>query len=93
MTPTGIVTQFSIPTPNSGPSLIIYGSDNDLWFTEQLANKIARITTSGSITEYRVPSSLSGVTGITFCTTQCGARGGAWIAEPGVNKIGKFVLP
>lgn len=52
------VTEYPIPTPNSGAAAITVGPDEALWFTEK-AGKIGRITTSGVITEYPVPTSSS----------------------------------
>ncbi|HTD37305.1 MAG TPA: hypothetical protein VK669_07315 [Candidatus Limnocylindrales bacterium] len=60
ITPAGVVTEFPVPTPNAfdapngvGPH-IIGASDGNLWFTESgaTANKIAKITTTGTITEF-----------------------------------------
>ncbi len=45
------LTKFPVPTPNSSPEDITAGPDGNLWFTERFAGKIARITTSGAITE------------------------------------------
>jgi virginiamycin B lyase len=93
MTPTGTITQFSIPTANAGASHITYGSSGVLWFTETNANKIGRITTTGSITEYVIPTLHSGASGVTPCTTNCGAHGGVWFTEATANKIGTFNSP
>lgn len=60
ITPAGVVTEYPVPTPNAfdapsglGPH-IISASDGNLWFTESgnTANKIAKITTTGTITEF-----------------------------------------
>lgn len=45
------LSKFRIPTPDSFPEDITTGPDGNLWFTERSAGKIARITTSGVITE------------------------------------------
>lgn len=45
------LTKFPVPTPSSSPEDITAGPDGNLWFTERAAGKIARITTSGVITE------------------------------------------
>lgn len=45
------LSKFPIPTPNSFPEDLTTGPDGNLWFTERSAGKIARITTSGVITE------------------------------------------
>ena len=39
----GTVTEF--PVPSGSPVGITAGPDGNLWFTEQIANKIGRITT------------------------------------------------
>jgi streptogramin lyase len=44
-----------IPTANTQPYAITSGPDGALWVTQSSGN-IARITTSGSITEYVIPS-------------------------------------
>jgi hypothetical protein len=54
--PAGVITEFPIPTSQSAPSRITAGPDGTLWFTESTANKIGRITTSGSITEFATPT-------------------------------------
>ncbi len=49
----GVVTEFTIPTPDSSPIDITTGPDGALWFTE-FAGRIGRITTAGQITEYPI---------------------------------------
>src|SRR5262245_55637222 len=46
------VTEFLTPTAPSRPWEITRGPDGNLWFTEALAGKIARITPAGVITEF-----------------------------------------
>jgi hypothetical protein len=91
MTPTGSVTQFSIPTANAGTSWLTPGADTAVWFTETNANKIGRITPAGSITEYTIPTPDSLPGGIDYCTTNCPPHGGVWFSEKA--KIGKFTSP
>jgi len=43
-------------TPGSWPRVIVPGSDGNLWFAEMAANKIGRITPSGEITEFPIPT-------------------------------------
>jgi virginiamycin B lyase len=43
ITPTGIVTEYTIPTAQSQPSGIASGPDGNIWFTETASNKIGRI--------------------------------------------------
>jgi virginiamycin B lyase len=71
ITPSGVVTEFPIPTPGSRPTGITAGPDGNLWFTESRyetpgANKIGRITPSGVITEYSVPTGGGGPFAITL---------------------------
>lgn len=48
------------------PRFIISGPDDALWFTECTGNKIGRISTSGTLTEYPVPTTGSCPSGITI---------------------------
>lgn len=61
ITPAGNLTEFQPPTPGDGydPDIegIVPGPDGALWFTEgQGANSIGRITTSGQIRIFTIPS-------------------------------------
>ncbi len=49
-------SEFPIPTANSSPNDITTGPDGALWFTEAQTNKIGRVTTSGTTTEFTIPS-------------------------------------
>src|SRR4029450_2533598 len=49
------ITEFPVPTANSNPFGIAPGPDGALWCTEVVANKIGRVTTAGSFTEFPVP--------------------------------------
>ncbi|MGH7485123.1 MAG: virginiamycin B lyase family protein, partial [bacterium] len=84
VTPQGTITEFSIPTPQSGPIAITAGSDGNLWFTEEIGNKIGRITTSGLITEFAVPTQGDPHEII------AGADGAFWFTEGRANKIGRI---
>jgi len=57
ITPNGVITEFSIPTPNSRPIAIIPepNGGNAMWFTEEAGNKIGRIDMDGNITEFPIP--------------------------------------
>jgi streptogramin lyase len=55
----GSITQWSIPTLNSGPRGIFVKSLNEIWFTEFLTGKIAKLDISASphkFYEYSLPS-------------------------------------
>jgi streptogramin lyase len=96
ITPSGQVTEFPVPTPQSQPKSIAVGSDGNLWFTEQAADRIGRITTSGEITEFplptssvefspSVPDSFSGPTSIA-----AGPDGNLWFTEQAADRIGRI---
>jgi virginiamycin B lyase len=53
-------TEFVVPTPASQPVGVARGSDGNLWFTEQGAGKIERITPTGRFSEYALPLASSG---------------------------------
>ena len=68
----GGVAEFPIPTATSISQEIVLGPDGNLWFTEQTADRIGRITPAGVVTEFTVPAS-RGRTGITV-----GPDGNIW---------------
>ncbi len=56
LTTSGVFTVFTVATfVNAGSLFITAGPDGALWFTDQFS-KIGRITTSGTITEYPLPT-------------------------------------
>lgn len=74
--------EFSIPS-GGAPYLITWGFSGDLWFTEREANRVAKITSAGVITEYSVPTASSLPEGIATV-----GGGDAWFTEFNANKIG-----
>jgi virginiamycin B lyase len=76
ITPAGVITEFAIPTPNSGPRALAAGPDGAIWFSEYRTNKIGRITSSGQVSEYELPRPNSGPGDIT-----AGADGAMWFVE------------
>ncbi len=52
MTPEGVVTSYPLPTANAGAVGITAGPDGNLWFLETGVEQIAKVTPSGTITEY-----------------------------------------
>lgn len=55
------VQAFRVPTAASGLADLAAGPDGALWFTEQSANKVGRITTKGRFTQYRIPNNAGGL--------------------------------
>ena len=81
----GQVTEYPIPTRDSGPNRITAGPDGNLWFTESGADQIGRITPAGQFTEYRIPTALADPVGIA-----AGPDGNLWFAETGGEQIGRI---
>ena len=55
ITPSGVIPEFPIPTPNSFPKGISAGSDGTLWFTEVEGNKIGQVSLDGRVSEITIP--------------------------------------
>jgi streptogramin lyase len=90
--PVGEVTEFTAGlTQNSGPNRIAAGPDGNLWFTQNIGG-IGRITPSGDITEFTIPSPNSGPVGIA-----AGPDDNLWFTQntnPGrIAKIGAGCVP
>jgi hypothetical protein len=81
----GNVTQtFTVPDA----TFIATGPDKNLWVTQSLStNKIARLTTTGSITEFDVPTPNAGPNVIT-----AGNDGAMWFTEFHAGKIGRITM-
>lgn len=58
LTPTDVITQYTLPVSGSMPNGITVGSDGALWFTQAISPagqlRIGRISTAGAINEYLV---------------------------------------
>jgi virginiamycin B lyase len=78
-------TEFPLPS-RGGPFGITTGPDGALWFTEYVGNKIGRITTAGSITEF--PTITLNSNSHSIIT---GPDGALWFTEEGAGKIGRIL--
>ena len=77
---------YALPTAGTiYPSGITAGPDGAVWFTEQSANRIGRITAAGAVTGYEVPTTTGWPYGITT-----GPDGALWFTEQSGNKIGRI---
>lgn len=85
ITTAGAITEFAIPTADSGPMGIAAGADGAVWFTEEQANKIGRITAAGTFTEFAIPTAKS-----TPKSMAAGKDGALWFTETDGNKIGRI---
>jgi len=77
-------TQYPLPNYVT-PVGITNGPDGALWFTEYEGNSIGRITTSGAITTFPIPTEDSGPAGITT-----GPDGDLWFTEFNADQIGRI---
>jgi poly(3-hydroxybutyrate) depolymerase len=75
---------FRLPEPGAEPFDIVAGPDGSMWFTEFAADKIGRISRSGTITQFTVPTAGAGPYQIA-----AGAHGTMWFTEYNTTKIGR----
>jgi virginiamycin B lyase len=87
--PSNNVTCLELHRNQSAPAIwahtpinITAGPDGALWFTENAANKIGRITTDGVISEFTIPTADSSPF---FITT--GPDGAVWFTEAASSSI------
>jgi virginiamycin B lyase len=80
-----VLTEFPTPTSAASPFAITVGPDGAMWFSEASANKIGRVTTAGSITEF------GGLTGTFPDGIVTGPDNNLWFVEfTGAQKVGRM---
>jgi len=79
------IGEYVLPSANGGPTGIVAGADGAVWFTEEGANQIGRITIGGTITEFPVPTPHSAPVGIA-----AGPDGALWFTELTTSQIGRI---
>jgi virginiamycin B lyase len=75
---------YPITSAASGASGITSGPDGALWMIETQANRIARVATDGSMTEWPLPTPAASAQLIAT-----GPDGALWFTEAAANKIGR----
>ena len=70
---------------------VTIGPDGNIWLTESGSDTIARVTSSGMVTEWS-RTSIGINSSATPMDITTGPDGNMWFAEYGSNSIGKFVL-
>lgn len=78
------VKEFVLPAGADAEGIAL-GPEKDLWYTDQSADRIGRITSTGTIKEFPVPTKEAFVRGIT-----AGPEGDMWFTEQAANKIGRI---
>lgn len=88
----GSITEYATPTAGSNPAGIAAGPDGNLWFTENLGNKIGRLTPSGTFIEIPVPPTVisSNIYVANPVGIATGPDGNLWFTEQNANKIGSI---
>ncbi|HTL53599.1 MAG TPA: hypothetical protein VL860_13565 [Planctomycetota bacterium] len=66
---------------------VTVGPDGNLWYTGDKGNKIGKMTLTGQVTEYPVPTANAGLVGIT-----AGSDGAVWFCEIKGGKVGRCTL-
>ena len=96
ITTDGDLSEFNVPIHTSGipgfvhlgdPLEIIVGPDGALWYSDLDGNSINRITTTGEVNEYPVPTLEAQVQGLVAAPD-----GTIWFIEQQVGKIGRITL-
>ncbi len=86
ITPNGEITEFPLPTPDSGPYVPAFDNSGRVWFAESTANKIARLDpATGKVDEFPLPSP--------NCLPRdmvTGADGNLWFSENQADKLGRM---
>jgi virginiamycin B lyase len=68
VTPSGVITSFSVPNSGGGLGGIASGPDGNVWFTATRNNAIERMTVAGAVTTFPVPTPSAGLAGIAVGT-------------------------
>jgi len=84
----GVISEFSLPTPNSQPDGITTGPLASLWLVEHQGSRWARVTTDGAVTEFRLsegsqPDDIVASSGTTMWLTEFGVGGLARVTANG----------
>jgi streptogramin lyase len=81
----GLIAEYPVATPDSGPAGITSGPDGAIWFALIKAHKIGRLAPDGTMTEYATPSA-----GSTPYEIVLGPDGSLWFTEVNAGKIGRY---
>lgn len=80
---TGKVKVYKIPSNDSDPYTLIFDADDNIWFTERKAGKLAKLTrSSGKITEYPIGDCPYGLS--------LDKRGNIWVTRKAADRFTRF---
>lgn len=90
----GTIREFRLPVAYSFADGITAGPDGNLWFVEPYVNRIGRITPTGALREFNVPSSLPPPNGVSawsgLSDIVSGPDGNLWFTEWRTGRIGRI---
>jgi hypothetical protein len=90
---TGSIVEFPLPNANSVPTDMVLGPDGALWFTEQEAGMIGRITTEGVLKEFPLPlATPDAARRPSPAGISVGPDGALWFSESDVDRIGRITV-
>ena len=80
------IREHKIPTPDSGPYIVVEGPDRSLWFCESRAgDRLLAIPDIGAFREFSLSDRDSMPVGIA-----AGADGNLWFTEKQANRVGRI---
>lgn len=92
----GVVTEYTLPN-GGGPQLMVAGPDGNMWFSENLGDRVGRISTAGVLTEFAVPIGPFGITHLNnqiwFGEADVGHTGGGSIGRLNLDGTGYTSFP
>lgn len=84
ITTSGAISEFVLPSGHD-PTSITTGPDGALWFLEWAGNRVGRLTLTGMVTFFNIPTPRSGPASIT-----AGPDGALWFVQGDTNKIARI---
>jgi streptogramin lyase len=82
-----VVTEFTVPTRAAGLGGIAPGPDGNLWFTENVVNKVGRVTTSGHFNEFSLPPCQGFLNSCYPQGIVAGPDGNLWVTSSSFDKF------
>jgi virginiamycin B lyase len=77
--------QFNMGDPNSIAETVTVGPDGNIWVAEGLANKVTRVTPTGTVDRFTIPTASGAPFGLAV-----GPDSALWFTELLANKIGRI---
>jgi virginiamycin B lyase len=81
----GVFTRHDLGPSRASPFAVAVAADGTVWATLQEVNKLLRLSRDGQLTEFDVPTRLSGLGDVAVDPS-----GAVWFIETRANKIGQF---